>query len=228
MHILLTGAAGFVGKLLLARLKQQEIIVRAVVRSNDPSLARADDIVIENLTCHSDFLTLLSDIDIVIHLADGFNEYEHLPALANNDEASKRLQTTMMLADAAARQGTAFIYLSTIKTMCGAHADHILTHASQPQAHSLYGQLKLQAEEAILKASLKRGSRAIILRFPVVFGPGAGGNMERLRELADSPLPLPFLGLDNKRSLISTASLVDAVMTIIKREQASPRHISRP
>ena len=219
MHILLTGAAGFVGKQLLGALKQQKMIVRAVSRSTDPSLAQADDVVIKNLTQHSDFKNLLSKVDMVIHLADGFNAYEQLPASITNDEAARRLQTTIALANEAAQKGAHIIYLSTIKTMCGVYADHVLNEASATKPQSLYGKLKLEAEQAILKASQQHGTRAIILRFPIVFGPDVGGNMEKLRRLADSSIPLPLLGLNNKRSLISSHSLIDAVLTILKCQQ---------
>ena len=131
----------------------------------------------------------------------------------------RRLQTTIALANRTAEKGANFIYLSTIKTMCGAYADHILTEASPAKPQSLYGRLKLEAEQVIMAASQKHDSKAVILRFPIVFGRDVGGNMEKLRGLADSPIPLPFLGLDNKRSLISSRSLIDAVLAILKRQQ---------
>ena len=226
MNILLTGAAGFVGHQLLASLKQKGCFVRAVVRTNMSPLADDDDpgseIVVENLTQATDFKALLADIDTVIHLADGFNTFEHLPVSANNEEAAERLKTTMALINAAALNGTRFIYLSTIKAVCGSCADHVLDEATPPRPQSLYGALKQQAEQAIMKTSRQHGSKAVVLRFPVVFGPGAGGNMEKLRRLADNPLPLPLPVGDNRRSLISSRSLIDAINSIVSQQQAPP------
>ena len=221
MNILLTGASGYIGTLLLAQLKQKECFVRAVSRSPDPSLVLADEVVIENLTPESDFKALLFGIDTVIHLADGFNAFELLPGSVINNEASNRLATTIGLATTAAEQGINFTYLSTVKTMCGTFADHILREDSPVKPQSLYGRLKLKAEQAIIAASQKTGTKAVVLRFPIVFGPGAGGNMEKLLKLVDTPLPLPFHGLASRRSLISSTSLIEAIITIIKQEQTA-------
>ena len=218
MRILLTGAGGFVGGLLLARLRHDGFTTRALSRRPASALRLADEVVIETLSPTSDFAALTHGIDTVIHLADSFNAYEHLPVSAMHDEAATRLETTRALARAAATGGVAFIYLSTIKTMCGPYADHVLTEASPARPQSLYGLLKLRAERAILDTAERHRTRAVVLRFPIVFGPGAGGNMERLLRLASLPVPLPFAGLNNRRSLISAAGLINAVAAIVVRE----------
>lgn len=217
MHILLTGAAGFVGSHLLSRMKRDGVWVRALDRHDTRVMKLADERVIEPLSPDCDFEAYLAGVDTVIHLADGFNAYEHLPVVATNREASKRVQTTVALANVAARMGVRFIYLSTVKAMCGAYADHILSETTPEKPQSLYGKLKLEAERAILSVAQKHGTRAIILRFPIVFGSGVGGNMEKLYKLIDTPYPLPFRGLDNRRSLISLDSLINAVLAITRQ-----------
>ncbi len=219
MRILLTGAAGQVGRRLLSELQQAGYSVRALVRQNSPDLTPADELVIENLTAQSDFSTLLANMDVLVHLADGFNAYEHLPQDLENRQAAKRLQTTKSLTKAATKAGVRIIYLSTIKTMCGTYADHILSEATPPRPQSLYGQLKLDAEQAILTAAQHYNSKAVILRFPVVFGLETG-SMEQLARLLESPLPLPFKGLEKRRSLISSHCLIEAIMTIIEQPKA--------
>jgi len=159
LRILLTGAAGQLGKQLCPRLRQQGYFVRALLRHSRPDLPPADELVIEELNRQSDFASLLADIDILIHLADGFNAFEHLPATAIKNEASSRAQTTKALASAAAKANVRLIYLSTIKTMCGTHADEILTEKTAPRPQSLYGRLKLDAEQNILAAAKQYGSR---------------------------------------------------------------------
>ncbi len=219
IRILLTGAAGQVGQRLLPELKQAGYAVRAVVRQSSPDLPPADELVIEHLTAQSDFSTMLADMDVLIHLADGFNSFEHLPRDHENRQAAKRLQITKSLTTTASKAGVRIIYLSTIKTMCGTYADHILSEATPPRPQSLYGQLKLDAEQAILTAAQQYNSKAVILRFPVVFGLETG-SMEQLARLLESPLPLPFKGLEKRRSLISSDCLIEAIMTIIEQPKA--------
>lgn len=219
MRVLLTGAGGFIGSRLLARLRAAGVATRAVSRRPGAALRLADESRVATLTPETDFAALLDGADAVIHLADGFNAWEHLPPAALHDEAEGRLVTTRRLAAAAARRGVRVIYLSTIKAMCGAQAAHVLTEASPARPQSLYGLLKLRAERAIAEAAETHGSRAVILRFPIVFGRGVGGNMQRLFRLAAAPLPLPLAGIDNRRSLISAASLITAVEVIVRQPQ---------
>ena len=219
MRVLLTGAGGFVGSRLLARLRAAGCATRALSRRPAAALQLADERLVETLHPDTDFAALLDGVEAVIHLADGFNAWEHLPATANHEEAERRLVTTRRLAAAAARRGVHVIYLSTIKTMCGTHADQVLTEASPARPQSLYGLLKLRAERAIVEAATVHGSRAVILRFPIVFGRGAGGNMQRFYRLAASPLPLPLAGIDNRRSLISAVGLIEAVYAIVRQRR---------
>jgi len=218
MKILVTGAGGRVGRRLIKALAVTAFKVRALARSRAPHLQEADEFVLTSLSPDSDFSALLEDMDAVIHLADGFNAYEHLPYGHENAEARRRLTTVEHLIDAAAKQQVSFIYLSTIKTMCGPFTKKILCEETKPEPQSLYGQLKLVAETTILKTAEKYGSTAVILRFPIVFGGDIGGNMERLSVLANKGYPLPFKGLASQRSLISANSLIDAVLSVLKSD----------
>jgi len=111
MRILLIDAGGFIGGLLLARLRYDGFTTRALSRRPTPPLRLADEVIIETLSPASDFAALLRGVDSVIHLADGFNAYEQLPLSAMHDEAAVRLETAWKLAHAAAATGTDFIYL---------------------------------------------------------------------------------------------------------------------
>jgi len=222
MHVLVTGAGGYIGSALLTELKIQGYWLRAISRSAKPSLQIADDSIIQTLNPSTHFESLLDGIDTVVHLADGFNAYEHLPVstdLAKTPEATLRLNTTIALANTASKKRIRLIYLSTVKTMCGTYANQILSEKSPTQPTSLYGLLKLKAEQAIEKAAEGHGQNTVILRFPITFGVQPKGNMEKLLKLADTPLPLPFRACDNHRSLISATSLSDAIMHAVKSRQ---------
>ena len=149
MRVLLTGAGGYVGRLLLPALKAEGHEVSAVVRRSDQIPPLADHTIVETLSPASNFTGLLANIDAVIHLADGFNAYERFPAGTTLEEAEQRLVTTKTLVECAARTQTYLVYLSTIKTMCGPYATEILTEQTQARPQSLYGRLKLAAEREI-------------------------------------------------------------------------------
>lgn len=219
MNILVTGAGGYIGSPLLVELKKQGYWLRGISRSAKPSLQTADEQIIQTLNPNTHFEPLLDGIDTLINLADGFNAYEHIPASTNLTTISKatlRLTTVNALANAASKRGIQLIYLSTVKTMCGTYANQVLTEHSLNQPSSLYGLLKLKAEQAIVKAAEEHGQNSVILRFPITFGVQPKGNMEKLLRLADTPLPLPFRACDNRRSLISATSLIDAIVQTVK------------
>jgi len=219
VRILLTGAGGRVGAHLLPALAAHGHEVTALDRKADYPLPRGCRRIVTGLSEKSDFSRLLDRMDIVVHLADGFNAHEHLPVSARPPLAWQQARATRALALAAAGNGICTIYLSTIKTMCASSAREVLSESTAGQPQSLYGLLKLEAEETLRQAGRKHGTRVNILRFPIVFGAGIGGNMERLRRLLDSPLPLPLAGIDNRRSLISVESLVEAVCRLIHHGQ---------
>ncbi len=225
MRILVTGAGGYIGSPLLTELKKHGYWLRAISRSAKPSVQIADESIIQTLTPDTPFEPLFEGIGTIINLADGFNAYEHLPASTDPRKIPKavfRLKTTIALAEAASQQGIRLIYLSTIKAMCGTYSDHILTEQSPTQPDSLYGALKLKAERAITEAAKENRQDTIILRFPITFGLTPKGNMEKLLRLANTPIPLPFLSCNNRRSLISATSLIDAIIQAIQTQQQGP------
>lgn len=218
MQVLVTGAGGRIGSALLPVLQARGHRLRALTRRPPPVALAAAETIVEELGAGSDFPALLSGIDAVVHLADGFNAYERRPLLAHDEAAEARLATTRALAEAASRGGLHFVYLSTIKAMCGTWAPMVLSEATPPAPASLYGRLKLDAERFIAESCRQHGGSAVILRFPIVFGTARGdGNLERLLRLADTPCPLPFEGLEARRSLISAASLIDAAVRVVER-----------
>ena len=80
-----------------------------------------------------------------------------------------------------------------------------------PRPDDLYGRTKLAIEHALVAAAQQSGLDLVILRPPLVYGPGAKGNLRALIRLVASGLPLPFAGIDNRRSLIFLGNLVDLV-----------------
>lgn len=221
MKVLVSGASGFVGTSLMELLSKTGSQVVGVSRRVPQQLPKGVTHKIVDIGPNTQWGGLFEDVKSVVHLADGFNAFERFEAGTKNQAARLRFEATLNMARAAIEAGVKNLtYLSTIKAMAGSWAGEILNENSPARPASLYGELKLAAEQEILRLASASATRVINLRFPLVFGAKADGNFTRLLQLADSGLPLPFLGVTAKRSLISLTSLCDAIARTIDNETA--------
>ena len=223
MHVLVTGAAGFVGRHLLKALKARGHQVTALARGRTEDV-NADHVVVAELTPGRNWRGLFDGVDAVIHLADGLRAFEglkHSPGQAAEDEV---VAMSLNLARAAQAAGVSrFIYLSSIKAAAGEQADSILVETDAPSpTRPLYGVLKARIEAELLELAAGGKMNVMALRSPIVYGPGGGGNFLKLIHLADSAWPLPFGGIDNRRSLIAIANLCDALCLAAELEAGPP------
>ncbi len=222
MKVLVTGASGFAGAHLTKLLSKNGHTVIAIGRRKIENLPDGASGKIVDIQPETDWDEVLNGVDALVHMADGFNAFERFAAGADNEKAQLRAQATLNLARAAFRARVKnFIYLSTIKAMAGSWASQILKENSPPRPTSLYGQLKLAAENEILQLAAGSATRVINLRFPIVFAARADGNFTRLLQLANSGLPLPLSGVAAKRSLISLTSLSDAIAATLENTSAA-------
>ncbi len=220
MKVLVTGATGYVGRHLILHLKSHGHSITAVSRGTVSNLPAADVLETLEISSETNWAPLLRDVDCLVHLADGFNAFERYGESVADKRAGERLKATLHLARAAVDSEVKnLIYISTIKAMCGAQAAGRLTEESPARPTSLYGRLKLDAEQKIAALARGSGTRAVCLRVPIVFGPHAGGNSARLLRLADSPWPLPFSKVCNRRSFIAISSLVDAILKVVEDDR---------
>ena len=219
MRVLVTGATGFAGPHLIRTLSEHGAQVTAVSRKTKPAPPWADRHESINISPRTSWGSLLKDTDAVVHLADGLNAFEHLPAHFQDDKSSERVEATLNLVRSAIASGVPkFIYLSSIKAMAGTWAPGVLTEKTTAHPTSLYGRLKLETEQKIMSIAEGSSTSAFALRFPVVFGPNAGGNISRLLRLVDTAWPLPFAGIENARSMISLNGMTDAITAVINNQ----------
>ncbi len=227
MRILVTGASGFIGRHLVAGLQDAGHGLVCVVRrdagtrppapSETCSLSWIDDIAEE-----SDWASRLRGIDAVVHLAARV----HVMAEADADPltAYRRVNLcgTERLAEAAVAAGTRrFVYLSTIKVN-GERTDRRAFRADDPPAASdPYAISKLEAEQALWRLAGHGRTEFGVIRPPLVYGPGVRGNFERLVRLVMRGVPLPFAALENRRSMVSAANLVDFIEVCLTHPAAA-------
>jgi nucleoside-diphosphate-sugar epimerase len=203
-RILVTGAAGFIGTGLCPALAARGHDVVAGVRRAGQTPEGAKPIVLGEIGPETNWSTALDRIDYVIHLAQRAHAGPDPEALAAEPEA------VAALARAAAASGVKrLVLLSSIKAMGEATAPGRPFHADdEPRPEDTYGRAKLASERA---AAGVPGIEVVIVRPPLVYGPGVRANFASLIRLTRSGLPLPFAAVKNRRSLIARDNLVDLI-----------------
>ncbi len=223
MRILVTGATGFVGRAVVPLLEQRGHAVRAAVRTAGAAVpGSAATVVVEDIGPATGWSHALEGIDAVVHLAARV----HVMRDTASDPlaAFRRVNTagTRVLAEAAAAAGVRrFVYLSSVKALADESRPEPLDEATEPDPHSPYGISKLEAERALAEVATRSGLEVVVIRPPLVYGPGVGGNFRRLLQAVDRGLPLPLGTLDNRRSLIYVGNLADAVLECLTHPRAA-------
>lgn len=215
--ILVTGANGFVGVALVRRLLTDGWSVRAAVRtpgakrlSKKPGL---EMVPVGDISGATDWQAALAGIEVVIHLAARVHVMEDRSAdplaayRVTNVEGTRRL--AQMAAAAGCRR---LVFVSSIKAN-GEGRDQPYTEADPPQPLDPYGVSKWEAEQALAAIGRETGLETVVLRPPVVYGPGVKANILRLLQAIDRGWPLPLGSINNRRSLIYVGNLVDALVT---------------
>ena len=211
MRVLVTGATGFCGRPLVARLVDAGYAVRAVVRGTPtPPFARAVDVVQADLAAAIAWEPLLGGVDAVVHLAGIAHARARIPD--ERYDAVNHLATAA-LARAAHQAGVQhFVFVSSMRAQSGSAADHVLNESDVARPTDAYGRSKLAAEAAVAAS----GAPFTILRPVLIYGPGLKGNLAALARLAALPLPLPLGGLDNRRSLLGIDNLIGAILFVLQ------------
>lgn len=223
-NVLITGASGFVGQSLLKRLDADPgYISTPVFRKPDMQLDRSA-LIISELSARTDWENGLQGIDVVVHLAARvhvMNEHELDPQEAYN---SVNVEATEHLARQAAAAGVRrFIFISSVKVNgesteygCPFRHDDMVS----PDDH--YAVSKYLAEKKLLEVGEDTGMQVVILRPPLVYGPGVKGNFIRLVKAVLNERWLPFGAINrNKRSMVYIDNLVDLIVLCVRHPKAA-------
>lgn len=207
--VLVTGGSGFIAAALI-----QALAPRGNVRASQRRAARfPHEVVVGEMGEGADWGAALEGIGTVIHLAGPSNSY--FP-----DDVIQRgvVGGTQELVDQAAAAGVRrFIYVSSMKACADASEGGALGEDDAPRPADAYGRAKLEAERIVLA---RDALAPIVLRPPLVYAASAKGNLGKFLRRLDSPAPLPFGGVKNRRSLIALPSLVAAIIAVLEHEGA--------
>ena len=146
---------------------------------------------------------------MVIHLAARVHQMNDTSADPLAASRAVNCDATMALASTAAASGVQrFIFLSSVKAAVDDTDKSGVDESVAPNPQSPYGISKLEAETALLAMP---ELQTVILRPPLIYGPGVKANFRLLMKLARLPVPLPFGAIDNRRSLLSIGNLIGAI-----------------
>ena len=210
MRILVTGASGFVGTALCRELLARGHAVRAAVRRRIPPGAvppQLEQILIPDIAAEFDRSALADGVGTIVHLAA-------IAHRSNPIEAEIRrvnCDSAVRLAEAAAGIVRRFIFLSSVKVHGEDSGRGTYGEDDALDPRDSYARSKLEAERALTETTARNGMELVLIRPPLVYGPGVKANFLRLLGWVDSGLPLPFASVRNRRSLIYVGNLVDAI-----------------
>jgi nucleoside-diphosphate-sugar epimerase len=218
--VLVTGAGGFVGEAVVLRLLVDKkfspiAVVRGASRLHGLCPAITFDL-------RHTVLPDLGDVQVVIHAAARVHVMNETCVDALTEFRKVNVEGTLRLARHAVQSGVKrFIFISSIKvngesTIVG----QPFTADDQPRPLDPYAISKFEAEEALMQIGQSTGMEVVIIRPPLVYGPGVKANFLSLLSLANTGIPLPLGAIRNQRSLVAIGNLVSFVITCIDHPRA--------
>ncbi len=172
-RVLVTGANGFIGRHLCLFLKEKDYFVRVAVRGNARDVSGVDEYIqIGDINESTDWQQALTGVDAIIHLAARVHIMKD--SSDNPLEAFHKVNTlgTKRLARMAAKAGVRrFIFISSVKVN-GEGALRPYTEKDIPAPQNAYGISKREAEDSLACIAREIGLEVVILRLPLVYGPG--------------------------------------------------------
>jgi nucleoside-diphosphate-sugar epimerase len=212
MKVGITGGNGFIGKKIILELLEKHMHIISMQRSSQ----NIDGVEIRNfdLSNISDKTKdIFSDIDVVIHTA----------ALVHNRSANRKshqkinFDATIKLVEICKSVGVQyFIFLSTVGVYGVSSSVEKISLKNKVNPISEYAKSKLDVENILLSNNSQM--QVSILRLPLVYGDAAKGNFRLLEKIADTPIPLPFLNIKNKRSMVSVENVAKIIGVMVRNK----------
>ncbi len=224
-RILVTGASGFVGQALVAHLvglDSNEVV--AMMRASPANrLAGARYVAAGDMTAGRLGAATLEGVEVIVHAAARVH-------VLNDDKAKSAIEfdrvnvtATLELAHQAVAAGVRrFVFLSSIGVN-GVQTDigKPFTEADPPNPHNPYADSKLKAEQGLLLLSEQSGLELVIIRPPLVYGPGVRANFAALMRAVQRGWPLPLACVHNLRSMVAMDNLVSFIATCVDHPRAA-------
>jgi nucleoside-diphosphate-sugar epimerase len=220
---MVTGANGFIGRTLCQALAHNGWKVAGVSRNPDyrSGTFGVSDHYLPLLSDADRWQQSLASIQCVIHLAARVHQMK-ATARSTNEYYDVNVAGSRFVAEQAVSAGVKrFVFLSSIKVNGEGAEARVYSADDVPKPSDSYGRSKMDAELTLREICLNSAMELVIIRPPLVYGPGVRANFRRLLNFAALGVPLPFLSIDNRRSLVSVWNLVDFIETTMMHPRAS-------
>jgi nucleoside-diphosphate-sugar epimerase len=224
--VLVTGTTGFVGGALMQRLAlEKQILAIAGLRDSARYIYSCEQRILGDLSLGRSGVQLFCGVDVIIHCAARAHIMKDEVADPLAEYRKVNVDGTLNLAIQAASAGVRrFIFISSIKVNGESSLSGKPFVASDvPAPQDAYGLSKLEAEQGLLALAKETGMEVVIIRPPLVYGPGVKGNFASMIKLVERGLPLPLGAIHNLRSLVGIDNLVDLIIRCIDHPAAANR-----
>lgn len=225
MSILITGASGFIGRALCLSLQQQQQACIPIYRNPQVAAQFGFPNARYQAEIHADspWQTQLAGVQVVVHLAARVHVMHDQASDPLIEYRRSNRDATLNLARQAAQAGVKrFVFLSSIKVNGEASLPGQPFRAEQtPHPLDPYGISKWEAEQALLQLGRDSGMEIVIIRPPLVYGPGVKANFLQLMRWVEKGVPLPLASIKNQRSMVYLGNLLDLIVRCIQLPQAA-------
>jgi nucleoside-diphosphate-sugar epimerase len=225
LTVLVTGANGFIGHHMCIALGRAGYRIRRAVRACGAmdKLPHENWIETGDVGPMTDWTEALHGVQAVVHLAAHVHRLDSNSASVEEYFRVNAEGTEALALQACAAGVQRFVFLSSAKIHGETTDERPFKAEDTPAPTDAYGESKLAAETALCRIADHTQMQWVIVRPPLVYGPGVGANFYRLLTLVDRQVPLPIKRIRNMRSLVSIGNLCDFLLHVLRHHNAASR-----
>jgi len=221
MNVLVSGAGGFVGRAMCTTLLAAGYRLYGTTRNEGADLLPGVIKVVWHGGAKG--LEAVSQIDAVVHLAARVHGMRDTAADPLAVFRVTNVEMTRRLALWAVNQGVKrFVFMSSIKVNGEAtESGKTFSAEDEPAPEDAYALSKLEAEQALRAECSVAGTEYVVIRPPLVYGPGVQGNFASMVRWVKRGIPLPLGAVSNRRSLVALDNLISFTITCLEHPAAA-------